>query len=203
MPPIRMQVLYNQWLTTQRPALVVSTYSGLFRPVPTKKINPKTPKNITTTPNSMRPCFKNCPVGGPGLQNRRFLAISCRPRALTRRLQRISKHALSRFGKFARLAEQVQAVVKSRQASAFAASTSAEATALDGMADKTAQRAVKGTVRTVRTVKWVFYLFFNRNLLPPNVFQPKWDTGILRIIRKILRVGVWGEGWGKSKNYEL
>ncbi len=110
---------------------------------------------------------------------------------------------MSRVGKIARLAEQVRAVVKSRQASTFAASSSTEAAALDGIADKTAQRAVKGTVRTVRTVKWVFCRFFNRNLLPPNPFQPKWDTGILRIIRKILRVGVWGEGWGKSKNYEL
>ena len=55
---------------------------------------------------------------------------------------------------------------------------------VDGMADKTAQRAIKGTVRTVRTVKWVFYALFIWNVLPPNLFQPKWATGILRITRK-------------------
>ena len=42
-----------------------------------------------------------------------------------------------------------------------------------------------------------FCPFFNRNLLPPNHFQPKWATWILRIIRKILRVGVGGKGWQK------
>jgi len=38
---------------------------------------------------------KNRPVGGPGLQGCGFLAISCRPRALTRRLQGILKRDLS------------------------------------------------------------------------------------------------------------
>src|ERR1022692_4016966 len=34
---IRMKLLYNQCLTTQIFSLIVSTYSGLFRPIPTKK----------------------------------------------------------------------------------------------------------------------------------------------------------------------
>ena len=44
----------------------------------------------------LRACFKNRPVRGPGLQGFRILAISRRPRALTRRPPTISKHALMR-----------------------------------------------------------------------------------------------------------
>jgi hypothetical protein len=43
-----------------------------------------------------RACFKMRPVRGPGLQGCRTSAGSCRPRALTRRWQAISKHALGR-----------------------------------------------------------------------------------------------------------
>ncbi len=42
----------------------------------------------------LRACFKNRPVRGPGLQGFGILAISRRPRALTRRPPSISKHAL-------------------------------------------------------------------------------------------------------------
>jgi hypothetical protein len=50
--------------------------------------------------------------------------------------------------------------------------------------------------------------FSNCNLLRPNLFRPKVPTGILRIIRNFLRVGVWGgEGRKKEelggKNYEI
>ncbi len=40
--------------------------------------------------------------------------------------------------------------------------------------------------------------FSNCNLLPPNLFRPKVQTGILRIIRNFLRVGIWGEGGRKG-----
>jgi hypothetical protein len=42
----------------------------------------------------LRACFKNRPVRGPGLQGFRILAISRRPRTLTRRPPTIIKHAL-------------------------------------------------------------------------------------------------------------
>ena len=40
-------------------------------------------------------CLKTHPVGGPGLQNAVGMAISCRPRALTRRMAGVYKQALS------------------------------------------------------------------------------------------------------------
>src|SRR3989442_11924135 len=46
----------------------------------------------------LRACFKNRPVRGPGLQGLRILAISRRPRALTRRPPTILKHALNPRG---------------------------------------------------------------------------------------------------------
>jgi hypothetical protein len=39
-------------------------------------------------------CLKNRPVRGPGLQGIEILAVSCRPRALTRRFGRFFKQAL-------------------------------------------------------------------------------------------------------------
>ncbi len=42
--------------------------------------------------------------------------------------------------------------------------------------------------------KICFGPFSNSNLLPPNLFRPKVQTGILRIIRNFLRVGIWGGG---------
>src|SRR5260370_28879179 len=42
-----------------------------------------------------RACFKKRPVRGPGLQGFRILAVSRRPRALTRRPPTILKHALT------------------------------------------------------------------------------------------------------------
>src|SRR6266852_3952883 len=42
----------------------------------------------------LRACFKNSPVRGPGLQGFGILAISCRPRALTRRPPTILKPVL-------------------------------------------------------------------------------------------------------------
>ena|ERR1035438_9633678 len=48
---------------------------------------------------AVRACFKKRPVGGPGLQGFRFSAISCRPRALTRRLQLTKALLAARFGK--------------------------------------------------------------------------------------------------------
>ena len=44
-----------------------------------------------------RASLKTRPVGGPGLQNAVALAVSCRPRALTRRLTGVFKQALSNF----------------------------------------------------------------------------------------------------------
>src|SRR5260370_35588321 len=45
--------------------------------------------------HGLRACFKNRPVRGPGLQGFVILAISRRPRALTRRPPPILKHALA------------------------------------------------------------------------------------------------------------
>ena len=45
-------------------------------------------------PTPLRACIKNRPVRGPGLQGFGILAISRRPRALTRRPPIILKHAL-------------------------------------------------------------------------------------------------------------
>ncbi len=44
---------------------------------------------------SLRACFKNRPIRGPGLQRSRLPAVSCRPRALTRRVRGFLKHALN------------------------------------------------------------------------------------------------------------
>ncbi len=43
---------------------------------------------------SLRRCFRNRPVRGPGLQRGEYRRVSCRPRALTRRFRGFSKHAL-------------------------------------------------------------------------------------------------------------
>src|SRR5207245_8070101 len=44
---------------------------------------------------SLRACFENRPVRGPGLQGCRNRIVSCRPRALTRRFGGFLKHALN------------------------------------------------------------------------------------------------------------
>ena len=43
---------------------------------------------------TLRVCFKTRPVGAPGLQKARIVTEFCRPRALTRRLAGVFKHAL-------------------------------------------------------------------------------------------------------------
>jgi hypothetical protein len=53
-------------------------------------------------------------------------------------------------------------------------------------------RGDKGIRKTRKNRKIGFGPFFNRNVLSINSFQLKWATGILRIIRNFLRVGVWG-----------
>jgi hypothetical protein len=53
-------------------------------------------------------------------------------------------------------------------------------------------RGGKGIRKTRKNRKIGFGPFFNRNLLSINSFRLKWATGILRIIRNFLRVGVWG-----------
>jgi hypothetical protein len=60
-------------------------------------------------------------------------------------------------------------------------------------------RGGKGIRKTRKNRKIGFGPFFNRNLLSINSFQLKQATGILRIIRNFLRVGVWGPLVGKAK----
>jgi len=45
---------------------------------------------------ALRACLRTCPVRGPGLQEVEILAVSCRPRALTRRFGGVFKQALGR-----------------------------------------------------------------------------------------------------------
>ncbi len=112
---------------------------------------------------------------------------------------------MSHIGKFAWLAEQIQAVVKSRQASTFAAAASDfAAAATDRMADKTAQRAVKGTVRTVRTVKWVFYLFSIGTCCHPMCSNRNGTQGSYGLYVRYYGWAYGGRGGGKVgiMNYE-
>jgi len=50
----------------------------------------------------------------------------------------------------------------------------------------------KGSNESRKNRKICFCPFSNCNRLPSNMFQTKVQTGILRIIRNFLRVGIWG-----------
>ena len=55
-------------------------------------------------------------------------------------------------------------------------------------------KAGKETRKTCKIRKIEFCRVFNPNLLPSNLFQSKWQTGILRILRKIPGGYPRGEG---------